>query len=94
MALSRFYREAASDVPELMAVARAETDEALRLAPHTHEAHEAAVEQALAERDMEATRAAVSVWKSEHSAMDWADLTRWDDSVSQLERELSAEESR
>ncbi len=94
VALARFYRAAASDLPELMAVARAETDEALRLAPHTHEAHEAAVEQALAERDLEAASAAVSVWKSEHSAMDWADLTRWDDSVSQLERELSAEESR
>jgi len=76
------------------AVARAETDEALRLAPHTHEAHEAAVEQALAERDVEATRAAVSVWKSEHSAMDWVDLTRWDYFAYQLERELSAGEGR
>ena len=94
VALARFYRAAGSDFPELMAVARTETDEALRLAPHTHEAHEAAVEQALAERDLAAASAAVSVWKSEHSAMDWADLTRWDDSVSQLGRELSAEESR
>jgi len=94
VALARFYRAAASDLPELMAVARAETNEALRLAPHTHEAHEAAVRQALAERDPEAARAAVGVWKSEHSAMDWVNVTRWDYFVYQLERELSAEESR
>jgi len=91
LVLGRFYREAAADFPELMTVARIATQDALRLGPHTHAAHEALVEQALAERDLEAARAAVAVWKSEHPAMDWPQLTRWDYFVYQLAREVAAE---
>ena len=64
--------------------------EAQRLGPHTHQAHEAAVEQALAERDLDAVHAAVAVWKNEHEAMDWPQLTRWDYYVYVLEREMLA----
>ena len=91
LALARFCREAAGDFPDLMAVARAETDEALRLAPHAHWAHEASVEQALAERSLDAARAAVAVWKSEHSAMDPIDVNRWDALIDELASELAAE---
>ena len=93
LTLARFYRTAASDFPELLALARAETDEALQLGPHTHEAHEAAVEQALAEKDLQAARAAVAVWKREHPRMGPDQLNRWDARVDRLAEELAGESS-
>jgi len=91
LALAKFYRTAANDFPELLALARVETDEALRLGPHTHQAHETAVEQALAERDLEAAQAAVAVWKREHSTMSLDQVNRWDGVVDRLAEELSGE---
>ena len=51
--------------------------------------HAALIQQALAERDLDAARTAVLVWKTEHPKMDEASLNKWDESVEILAEELA-----
>jgi len=89
LSLANFNREAASDLPERMAIARQETQELARLGPELFRTHAALIQQALAERDLDAARTAVLVWKTEHPKMDEASLNKWDESVEILAEELA-----
>jgi hypothetical protein len=90
LAAARFFASASQYQPDLLARARQETDEALRLGPHTHEAHARAVEQAFLEKDLEAVRAAVERWKTEHPKQDQGTIDRYDGRVEELAAELAA----
>jgi hypothetical protein len=90
LAAARFFASASQYRPELVERARRETDEALRLGPHTHEAHARAVEQAFVEKDLDAVRLAVERWKTEHPNQDQAAIDRYDTRVDALAAELAA----
>jgi len=89
LAASRFFASASQYRPELVERARRETDEALRLGPHTHEAHARAVEQAFLEKDLDAVRFAVERWKTEHPNQDRAVIDQYDARVEALAAELA-----
>jgi hypothetical protein len=93
LAAAKFFGTASQWQPGLLARARTETDKALRLGPHTHEAHAQAVEQALREKDLPSARAAVQIWKSEHPNQGAETVNRYDFRVEALAAELAGKGS-
>jgi O-antigen ligase len=89
LSAARFFASASQYRPELVERARLETNEALRLGPHTHEAHARAVEQAFVEKDLAGVRFAVERWKTEHPNQDQTLIDRYDTRVEALAAELA-----
>ena len=96
LAAVRFYRKAAAAIParrdELLAEARIHSDRALEIGPHTFGALRDQVLQALAERDIEAAREAVRIWKTDNPIMNEGAKKAFTGELQALENEFAGKQ--